>query len=280
MAGVPKNHLRHPENLRPTPDKQSIIDRFSLVAGHNATIRVCAVCSIRDVLVGEDCKLMPITHNYIQLLKFDDTDLPANLKRLACLRIVTVKDEHYRIDPAGFDSTTNMVTVCAYCEKTLFYSRSTNKLPRQSLAFHDPGTIPARLPKLSLIELLAISKNLVYTSVFHMRPIAGVAQIGLKGHSYVLPIDTVESAATLVSSLPRDYLSKHVMVGFMGTKAVYKVVKEMARRLGPLSMNPEHVFMWLSFLKEVENPYYVNIDVPDTEEKRGIASRNMLKHIA
>ena len=280
MAGVPKNHLRRPENLRVKPDIQSIIDRFSEAAGHNATIRVCAVCTKRDVMVGEDFKLLPITHTYFELLRIDDKDLPANKKRLACRKLVTVDGEHYRIDPAGFDSNTNMATVCSSCEKALAYSRSSKKVPRQSLAFYDPGTIPARLPKLSLIELLAISKNLVYTSVFHMRPIGGVSQIGLKGHSYVLPIDTVESAATLVSSLPRDDLSRHVMVGFMGTRAVYKVVKKMARRLGPLSMNPEHVFMWLSFLKEVENPYYINIDIPDTQEERGKSAKNMLQHRA
>ena len=158
--------------------------------------------------------------------------MPVNKKRLACYKLVTVDGEHYRIDPAGFDSNTNMVAVCATCVKALAYSRTTKKLPRQSLAFYDPGTIPARLPKLSLIELLVISKNLVYTSVFHMRPIGGVSQIGLKGHSYVLPIDTVESAASLVSSLPREDLSRHVMVGFMGTQAVYKVVKKIARKLG------------------------------------------------
>ena len=280
MAGVPKNHLRRPENLRVNPDVQGIIDRFSEVAGHNVTIRVCAICTKRDVMVGEDFKLLPITHIYLQQLKISDEDLPTNKELLACRRLVTFDGEHYRIDPAGFDTNTNMVTVCAYCEKTLPYSRSTKKLPRQSLAFYDHGTIPARLPKLSLIELLAISKNLVYTSVFHWRPIGGVSQIGLKGHCYVLPIDTVESAATLVTSLPREDLNRHVMVGFMGTKQVYKVVKEMARRLGPLSINPEHVFMWLSFLKQVGNPYYINIDIPDTEEMRGIAAQNMLRHRA
>ena len=239
MAGIPKNHLRRPENLRVKPDIQSIIDRFSEAAGHNATIRVCAVCTKRDVMVGEDFKLLPITHTYIALLRFDEKDLPANKKRLACLKLVTVDGEHYRIDPAGFDRNGNMVTVCATCVKALAYSRTTKRLPRHSLAFYDPGTIPGRLPKLSLIELLAVSKNLVYTSVFHMRPIGGVSQIGLKGHSYVLPIDTVESAATLVSSLPREDLSRHVMVGFMGTQAVYKMVKKIARRLGRLSMNPD-----------------------------------------
>ena len=113
-----------------------------------------------------------------------------------------------------------------------------------------------------------------------MRPIGGVAQIGLKGHSYVLPIDTVESAATLVTSLPREDLSRHVMVAFMGTREVYKLEKEMARRLGPLSINPANVFIWLFFLKEVGNPYYINIDIPDTVEKRGNAAQNMLQHRA
>ena len=38
--------------------------------------------------------------------------------------------------------------------------------------------------------------------------------------------------------------------------------------------------MWLSFLKEVENPYYMNIKIPDTEEERGIASTSMLREVA
>ena len=277
MAGVPKNHLRRPENLSPTVDTQGIIDRFSCHAGHNAAIKVCAVCSIRDVMVGEESKELPLDHKYIKLLKCNEEDLPSNKHRLACLKLVTVDGEHYRLDPDGFNEETRIVNVCVSCHKALFYSTSTNRLPKQSIAFYDHGTIPARLPKLSLIELLAISRNLVYTAIFHLRPIGGVQQIGLKGHSYVLPIDTVESAATLVSSLPRQDLSKHIMIGFMGTRSVYKVVKEMARRLGPLSMNPKHVFMWLSFLKKVENPYYVNVDIPDTEEKIKIAATILLE---
>ena len=192
---------------------------------------------------------------------------------------MTVDDEHYHLDSEGFDNSAKLVTVCASCEKALFYSTMRKKLPRQSYAFYDVGVIPARLPRLSLIELLAISRNLVYTAVFHMRSIGGVEQIGIKGHSYVLPIDTVESAATLVTSLPRKDLMKHVMVGFMGTKDLYKLVKETARRLGPLSMNPVHVFLWLFFLKNVENPYYININIPITEEKRGEAARRLLQTI-
>ena len=76
-----------------------------------------------------------------------------------------------------------------------------------------------------------------------MRAIGGVDQVGLKGHSYVLPIDSVESITTLVSSLPRKDLRKHVMVGFMGTPKLYKVVRNIAARVGPLSMSPINVFM-------------------------------------
>ena len=231
-------------------------------------------------MVGDESKELPLEHKYIQLVKLHDENPLTDTPRLRTRRIVTVDGEHYRLDPDGFDENTKMVTVCATCEKALFYASSTKRLPRQSLAFYDPGIIPARLPKLSLIEILAISKNLVYTAVFHMRAIGGVQQIGIKGHSYVLPIDTVESVATLVGSLPREDLTKHILVGFMGTRSVYKVVKEMAKRLRPLSLNPKHVFMWLHFLKQVENPYYVNINIPDTEEKRGIAARKLLVDVA
>ena len=50
-----------------------------------------------------------------------------------------------------------------------------------------------------------------------MRAIGGVDQVGLKGHSYVLPIDSVESGRTLVNSLPRKDVGKYIMAGFMGT---------------------------------------------------------------
>ena len=130
---------------------------------------------------------------------------------------------------------------------------------------------------LTLIETLAISKNLVFTSIFHLRPIGGIEQVGLKGHSYVLPIDSVESVSTLVESLPRCDLRKHIMVGFMGTTEMYKLVRDVAARLGPLSINPINVFMWLFFLKKVENPYYTNVTIPESDEEKGIAATNLQK---
>ena len=113
-----------------------------------------------------------------------------------------------------------------------------------------------------------------------MRAIGGIEQVGLKGHSYVLPIDSVESLTTLVTSLPRKDLRKHVMLGFMGTPKLYKIVRKIAARLGPLSMNPIHIFMWLFSLKKVENPYYISVNIPESEEEKGIAASNLLKATA
>ena len=76
-----------------------------------------------------------------------------------------------------------------------------------------------------------------------MRAIGGIQQIGLKGHSYVLPIDSVESLTTLVTCLPRKDLRKHVMVSFMGSPSLYKLVRAVAARIGPLTINPKNIFM-------------------------------------
>ena len=113
-----------------------------------------------------------------------------------------------------------------------------------------------------------------------MRAIGGIDQVELKGHSYVLPKDSVESVTTLVSSLPRKDLRKHVMVGFIGTPKLYKVVRKIASRVGPLSMKPINVFMWLFFLKKVENPYYSTVQIPEDENEKGIAGSNLLKTAA
>ena len=77
IIGVRQNHLKRAGILRMTADTQSIMDRFSFVAKHNAMIRVCAVCNIRELLVGVESKILSISNNSIELLKFDVEDLKA-----------------------------------------------------------------------------------------------------------------------------------------------------------------------------------------------------------
>ena len=243
MAGVPANYLRKPVLPALPLDVQGIIDQFAGVAGHDAPIKVCGVCTVRNVMCDTEVKLYSINHKFIQSLKCNATHIPSNQQRLACLRHVIVDNERYNLDIDGFDENLKQVAVCDDCANALKYTCPRGKIPRQSIAFWDFGIIPARLPKLSLIETLAISRNLVFTSIFHMRAIGGIEQIGLKGHSYVLPIDSVESLTTVVTSLPRKDLRKHVMVGFMGTPTLFSLVRKVAARVGPLSMNPVNIFM-------------------------------------
>ena len=68
MTCVPKNHFPRPEKLSVAVDTQRISDRFSCHERYNAIIKVCAVCSITDVMVGEESKQLPLEHKNIQLL--------------------------------------------------------------------------------------------------------------------------------------------------------------------------------------------------------------------
>ena len=96
-----------------------------------------------------------IDHKFIQSLKCNATQIPSNCSRLACFRHVVVDNERYNLDVDGFDETLKQVTVCEDCVTSLTYSCPRGKIPRQSIAFWDFGIIPARLPKLSLIETLS-----------------------------------------------------------------------------------------------------------------------------
>ena len=42
-------------------------------------------------------------------------------------------------------------------------------------------------------------------------------------------------------------------------------------------MNPVNIFMQLFFLKNVDNPYYVSVNIPNSEEEKAIAASNLLK---
>ena len=66
------------------------------------------------------------------------------------------------------------------------------------------------------------------------------------------------------------------MAGFMSTKAAYKVVKEMAKDWDRLVLT-QSTFS-CGFLSSRNNRTRIIriIDIPNTEEKNGISSRNML----
>ena len=135
MAGLPKNHLRRPTVTTLPVDIQGIIDKFAGHAGHSAPIKVCGVCGIRNIMSESEVKAYPIDHKYIQILKCNEENITSNQVRLDCLHIVTVDNEKYHLDIDGFNRSTRQVAVCVSCEKTLIYTTSRGRVPRQSYAF-------------------------------------------------------------------------------------------------------------------------------------------------
>ena len=135
MGGLPKNHLRRPKVTALPVDIQGIIDKFATQAGHSASIRVCGVCGSRNIMTQSEVKEYCIDHKYIQILKCDEENITPNQFRLDCLHIITVDNEKYHLDIDGFNEITKQVTVCENCQKSLIYSTSRGKVPRQSYAF-------------------------------------------------------------------------------------------------------------------------------------------------
>ena len=93
------------------------------------------MCGTRNIMTQGEVKEYCIDHKYIQILKCNEEDITSNQFRLDCLHIVTVDNEQYYLDIKGFNVSTKQVTVCENCEKSLIYSTSRGKVPRQSYAF-------------------------------------------------------------------------------------------------------------------------------------------------
>ena len=64
MAGLPNNHLRLPSIPALPVDIQGIIDKFAGFAGHNAPIKVCGVCTVRNIMTDTEEKEYPIDHTF------------------------------------------------------------------------------------------------------------------------------------------------------------------------------------------------------------------------
>ena len=77
------------------------------------------------------------------------------------MNLVTVDTKTYHLDSTAVDTEKKTVIICRSCYISLAHSLNTGKPPLQTFAFYDYGVIPARLPKLSLAEQIATSRNIV-----------------------------------------------------------------------------------------------------------------------
>ena len=185
------------------------------------------------------------------------------------MHLYTEGDTTYHLHPKAIDEKNRTVVLCDSCFECLDYStKISKKLPLQTFKAYDVGSIPSYLPKLTLIECLAIGRGLASQVLINLRAMgSGVSQKALRGHSICLPLSKEDGAASDATSLPRTDLHKHVAVAFMGTKPMWKIAREVAKTHAPLSINMNHILQWLRFLKSVQNPWYQDVKIPETEEE-------------
>ena len=264
LSGVPSDTRYCPQDVTFTYDRQRMIDRWSNEAGHDIPIRVCGVCGIRDILVQDTFRQLPLDHDLIKVCVLTE-EIKSKVHREA-LHIVEKDGIMYILAPEGFSVNTGLVNVCADCITGLQYSMRTRKPPKYTIAYYDIGKIPLYIPKLTLLERFAISRVIVFTPIVELKIIHGARSTSLNGHVVALPTNAYESVQSFVSSLPRRDLSRRVKVTLQGKRSTWKVAKALARK-GPLSIKIEPVLILLGWLKELGSPVVQDCKIPSTKQE-------------
>ena len=217
MAGIPQDTRVCPKDFAWTYNAQQIINRWKLEVGHDTPIRVCGVCGIRDIMTDSECISLPITHNYFKKFLFTGT-ITGALRQV--MHLLEYDGLTYRLADEALDSIDHKILVCSVCINDLKYARRTNKLPIQSIAYHDLGRFPSNIPKLTSTERLAIAKVLVFAPIFELKPVHGARSTGLKGNVVAIPLNSKESLKSVVGSLPRLDLAKRVKVTILAKRSM------------------------------------------------------------
>ena len=177
----------------------------------------------------------------------------------------------YHLDVKAFNEEDETFIVCTSCYNSLAYAIRTGKPPIGTFAFYDYGIVPANLPKLSLAEEIATSVNIVIQVIVNLKPLAGVSQTAAKGHAIAVPLTGVQSLATVVYELPRQDLSEHISLVVVAKKDMWKAMRRLLRRKGPLTCNPEHILYTLLYRKAVKNKNYEHVRIPKRQDMERIA---------
>jgi hypothetical protein len=177
----------------------------------------------------------------------------------------------YHLDAKAFNEEDETFIVCNSCYNSLPYAIRTGKPPVGTFAFYDYGIVPATLPKLSLAEEIATSINIVIQVIVNLKPLAGVSQTAAKGHAIAVPLTGVQSLATVVYELPRQDLSEHIWLVVVAKKGMWKAMRRLLSRKGPLTCNPRHILTTLLYRKAVKNKNYEHVRIPDPKDMERIA---------
>ena len=197
-------------------------------AGHDAPIHLCGVCGILDIMPHREKHILKLGHKKIKFLIANPNELnKLSRARTEAMHLYTKGDLTYHLHPKAVNTDNHTVVVCDSCFECLGYStKVTKKPPKQTFKAYDVGSIPSYLPKLTLIECLAISRGIAFQVLINLRAMgSGISQKALRGHSICLPLSTEDGVASDATSLPRTDLHKHIGVVFMGTKPMWKIAR-------------------------------------------------------
>ena len=174
-------------------------------------------------------------------------------------------------DGKAFDDNEETVNICAGCYTSIAYAMKKGKPPMGTYAFYDYGVIPAHLPKLTLAEEIATSINIILQVILNLRPLNGVSQTAAKGNAIAVPLTGVQSLATTVYELPRQDLCDHIWLVVVAKKVMWKAMRRLLRRKGPLTCDPRKILATLLYRKEVANKNYDQVRIPKPQDMDRIA---------
>ena len=219
---------------------------------------------------GESYQL-PLTHDRVAILKCREELLQQFPQiRRNSMYLLKHNDKVYHLDAVAFDIVNKVVTICASCYSSLAHALRTGKPPLGTLAFYDYGIVPATLPELSLAEEIATSVNIVMQVILNLKPLAGVSVTAAKGHAIALPLTGVNSLATVVYQLPRQDLCDHIGLVVVAKKHLWKPIRRLLSRKGPLTCNPQHILSTLLYRKAVDNKNFQHVTIPTPEDMERI----------
>ena len=272
MAGIPADPRICSANLDFNVNEDEIISRFANFCGHGAAIKICGACGIGDIMAEGESYKLPLSHTRITFLECDSEYLEClSEQQRRSMHLLEHDGKVYHLHPKAFDDEEETVNICAGCYTSIAYAMKKGKPPMGTYAFYDYGVIPAHLPKLTLAEEIATSINIILQVILNLRPLNGVSQTAAKGNAIAVPLTGVQSLATTVYELPRQDLCDHIWLVVVAKKVMWKAMRRLLRRKGPLTCDPRKILATLLYRKGVANENYDQVRIPKPQDMDRIA---------
>ena len=253
---------------------QKIMSEWQQHMGHDVPIRVCGPCGRKIFMINEDATMLPITHELLQYCKAKQTELPPeNSLRYAALHLVKHGKNIFRLTEEGIEN--DKVIICQTCHTNLKYAKRTKKPPINTFAHYDIGKIPSHLKKLTFGEKLAISKTIAFIPQIQFKPVFGKSNKGIKGHAFCIRTSQNQIISSIVNKLPRHDLAEVIQVLLHGKKNTWSIAKKLIQQ-GPLNIRIDVIIPWLIWLKEIKNPEFINVTIPDAKDTKEIQQIQMM----